>query len=271
MRAAAVAFVLTCVLATNTAAQSPAVRQLGAGRVTVAASDAPLGQLLRELAVAANVALKIDPAVEGQAVSLNVADVPVERALATLLWQSNVNFVAVGLERLDPGTNIRIVVGDKNAARDVLVASSNGEGTGAGPLVGSPAGPARPVEVEDDPDATSGTGGGAAGDAEPNVPGQVTPEEFLQALSSPTGGRVERRGLVMLPFAGPDGQPLVENVGTEPRPTAMLPFTDEAGRPMVVPAIPTPGAPVMLPFIEPDGSPVFVPAAPVVPARRPGR
>jgi hypothetical protein len=269
MRAAAVAFVLVYALATTTAAQSPAVRQLGAGRVTVAASDAPLGQLLRELAVAANVALKIDPAVEGQAVSLNVADVPVERALATLLWQSNVNFVAVGLERLDAGTNIRIVVGDKNAARDVIVASSAGPGTGAPPTVGSPAGSTREVEVDDDRDSSGADGGGAA--AEPNVPGQVTPEEFLQALSSPNGGRVERRGLVMLPFAGPDGQPLVENVGTEPRTTAMLPFTDEAGRPMIVPAIPTPGAPVMLPFIEPDGSPVFVPAAPVVPARRPGR
>ncbi len=270
MRAHAVALVLVCAFATTTAAQTPAVRQLGAGRVTVAATDAPLGQLLRELAVAANVALKIDPAVEGQVVSLHVADVPVERALATLLWQSTVNFVAVGLERLDPRTNIRIVVGDKNAARDALVASGAGEGRDATPMVGAAASRDRSADVEDDQDL-AGAGGMAAGGAEPNVPGQVTPEEFLQALSSPTGGRVERRGLVMLPFAGVDGQPLVENVGTELRSTAMLPFTDESGRPIVAPAIPTPGAPVMLPFVEADGAPVFVPAAPVVPARRPGR
>lgn len=260
---------LACLLVLGLGLPAPAqtVQRSGDGRVSVNATEMPFGQLLRELAELAGASLRIDPAVEDQPVSLLIEGMTVTEALHALLRASTVNFVAVGLETTGP---IRLMVGAPRAAvsADIRVASSTDEKLKSLPLLLTAPAMTSPEEDAQHKEQERIAGEEADRSGSGNVPGQVSPAEWLQAMTTAGGVRTERRGVVTLPFVDESGGPMQQDVGAAPPAAAMLPFVDDSGQPIVLPALLEPGAPVLLPFAD-RGQPVYVPAAPVM-AARPG-
>jgi hypothetical protein len=255
--------------------QSRAVVGEADGRVSVHAVQAPLGQLLRALAGLTPMDLRVDPAVAGRPVTLQLDHVFVERAIRQVLVESDVDHVVAGLERQDGSVPIRVVAGDPrravpvpamaegnpSMARDETVAEAVAARPGSEEDEGQEAEPGVPIA-----DQSGDVGAG-------NTPGNMTPEQWLQALAPAGVVRQQRSGPIMLPFVGDDGQALVVNVPPGPKTEAVLPFSDENGQAVVVPISPRSDGMTMLPFANEDGSPVLVsvpvPVDPTVPLTSP--
>jgi hypothetical protein len=261
--------------ATEGWSQSRAVIGEAGGRVSIRAVQAPLGQLLRELAALTPMDLRVDPAVEGRPVTLALDHVFVERAVRQVLVESDVDHVVVGLERQDDSVPIRVVAGDPKravpvpgeTARESLAAVDETAADGGAPRTGA----GDEKEGENEPDLS--LPGQAADSGTTSTPGNMTPEQWLQALAPAGVVRQQRSGPIMLPFVGEDGKAVVVNVPPGPKTEAVLPFSDENGKAIVVPISPRSDGMTMLPFANEDGSPVLVsvpvPVDPMLPRSSP--
>lgn len=262
--------VLACIAVAHTQvdAQSALVVPGDAGRVSIRTQAAPLGQLLRELAAFTPMDLRLDPAVEGVSVSVDIADEPIERAIYAVLQESGVNTVVAGLYRRDDRVAIRVIAGNPREA--VAVATTDLSETPSDKLAVIPLTETPPLPDEDTLRANKENerlealaGQASQVDAVP-APGAMTAQAWIQAIFPDGGARAPRAGAVVLPFTTDDGRPLTELVPPGRRTEAMLPFVDEVGLPIVLPIQPRTDGMVMLPFVNERDEPVLVPAAPPV-------
>lgn len=279
-RGIVVAIVAMIVAGAAAGAQSPAVTRGDAGHVTVRAQGLPLGQLLRELAALTRMDLRVDPAVESVSVTVDLANVPIERAIHAVLQESGVNTVVAGLYRLSDDVTIRVVAGNpREAAAVALNLGGDTEEKLTKESDVSTATPPLPDEdtLAADKEQEKLAAEAMADETPPPAAGAMTSQAWMQAIFPNGGARITRSGPTMLPFIGDDGRPVVEVVPPGPRTEAMLPFVDEVGLPIVLPIQPRPDGMVMLPFTDERGQPLLVPAAPAaapggstVPGRPPG-
>jgi len=189
------------------------------GRVSVIAENAPLAQLLRQLATLTPMVLRVDPAVEGRPVTVRLEHVAIEEAIATIVRESGVDFVAVGLQRRNASTPIHLVAGDdRRAVQPEARAEPQKDRKADVAMVGlpPPQAPEESYKPPKDPAAAALAGAAAqetqAADAAAHeAQAKAFSEEIQKVLLGP-GPRdtpLPPGGQVMLPFANPDGSPVM--------------------------------------------------------------
>lgn len=215
--------VLSFLLGASASAQAQVVTRSDQGRVWVKATGAPLGKVLEELAAHAGSAeLMIDEEAARLPVTLELAGATPLEAIEATLSASGASFVVMRFAAAP-----RVYAGTRAVARvGAEVARQAAPGT----------------------EGADSTAPEAAAAADPVI-AERRAEEDQKALSAILAVPRATSGVVTLPFPGPDGVPLQQDLDARPSTPPALPFpVREAAQvpPSAVPGTPAAAPPVTL-------------------------
>lgn len=205
------------------------VVQAADGSVSVRASGATLGELLKRLGENSTFhKLVLDPKVEGRPVSITLENATVRQAVVQILNAADVNYA---LTADDDGRTIRLIAGEVAFVAETQRTVGRSDGAVA-TVDGGPQAIVEKLEKDlADRAAPSEAGQALAGETAPynHAAAAFQLQQLEQALTAPAV-RPPVGSVIELPFPGPDGQPLTTILQPKPA-VVMLPFPTSVTNP----------------------------------------